>query len=80
LDGKVPPGIIGQLALPFGLWLMKRTMLGNPSSSLGSTSPPWREGFLMEEFVFGSWYVCWGTKTAPAQTGAGPTGKLLAAE
>jgi hypothetical protein len=37
--------------------------------------------FLMEEFVFGSWYVCWGTKTAPAQTELqAPPEQLLAAE
>ena len=68
LDGKVPPGIIGQLALPFGLWLMKRTMLGNPFIKPWEHLAPMAEDFLMEEFVFGSWYVCWGTKTAPAQT------------
>jgi ABC-type Na+ transport system ATPase subunit NatA len=28
--GKLPSGLCGKLALPFGLWLMKHTMLGNP--------------------------------------------------
>ena len=30
MDAKLPPGLGGQLVLPFSLWLMKRTMLGNP--------------------------------------------------
>src|SRR5262245_41664150 len=29
-DGKLPSGLGGKLVLPFSLWLMKRTMLGNP--------------------------------------------------
>lgn len=81
LDGKVPPGLIGQLALPFGLWLMKRTMLGNPFIKPWEHLAPMAGDFLMEEFVFGSWYVCWGTKTAPAQTELqAPPEQLLAAE
>ena len=63
MDGKLPPGLGGRLLLPFSLWLMKLTMLGNPLIK------PWEElaaavdGFAMEEFVLGSWYVCWGTKS-----------------
>ena len=30
MDAKLPPGLGGRLILPFSLWLMKRTMLGNP--------------------------------------------------
>ena len=30
MDAKVPPGPGGKLILPFSLWLMKHTMLGNP--------------------------------------------------
>lgn len=66
MDGKVPAGRGGRLALPFGLWLMKRTMLGNPLIE------PWKDlaavvdDFEMEEFLFGSWYVCWGTKSGRA--------------
>jgi ubiquinone/menaquinone biosynthesis C-methylase UbiE len=95
LDGKVPDGICGTLALPFGLWLMKNTMLGNPfiqpwkdlaalvseANGAHSASEDAREHaddtrpepaasaraaladeFAMEEFLFGSWYVCWGRK------------------
>lgn len=30
MDAKVPNGLLGRLILPFSLWLMKRTLLGNP--------------------------------------------------
>ena len=37
MDAKVPPGWGGRLVLPFSLWLMKHTMLGNPLIH------PWQE-------------------------------------
>jgi ubiquinone/menaquinone biosynthesis C-methylase UbiE len=79
LDGKVPDGICGKLALPFGLWLMKNTMLGNPFIK------PWKDlaaiaqDFAIEQFLFGSWYVCWGTKPLP-QPASRSVEQLLAAE
>src|SRR5207302_9728613 len=30
MDAKLPAGRGGELVLPFSLWLMRRTMLGNP--------------------------------------------------
>jgi demethylmenaquinone methyltransferase/2-methoxy-6-polyprenyl-1,4-benzoquinol methylase len=67
MDAKLPPGLGGRLVLPFGLWLMKRTMLGNPLVR------PWEDveqlaGHIeMEQFMFGSWYICRATKPlAPA--------------
>jgi ubiquinone/menaquinone biosynthesis C-methylase UbiE len=82
MDGKVPPGPARELILPFGLWLMRHTMLGNPLIA------PWKdlaaiaEDFEMEEFLFGSWYVCRGTKSARAQSGTRPSPPehLIAAE
>ncbi len=62
MDAKLPPGLGGQLVLPFGLWLMKNTMLGNPLVK------PWEDlrqlagKCDMEEFMFGSWYICGATK------------------
>jgi demethylmenaquinone methyltransferase/2-methoxy-6-polyprenyl-1,4-benzoquinol methylase len=62
MDGKLPRGFGERLLLPFSLWLMKSTMLGNPLIK------PWHDlarvtkGFEMEEFLFGSWYVCRGSK------------------
>jgi hypothetical protein len=35
--------------------------------------------FAMEEFLFGSWYVCWGTKPVHVQTGEAVE-QLMAAE
>ncbi|MCC6888958.1 MAG: methyltransferase domain-containing protein [Hyphomicrobiales bacterium] len=62
MDAKLPPGLGGRLILPFSLWLMKRTMLGNPLIK------PWEDmtrlaGTIeMEQFMFGSWYICATTK------------------
>jgi demethylmenaquinone methyltransferase/2-methoxy-6-polyprenyl-1,4-benzoquinol methylase len=64
MDAKLPPGRMGKMVLPFSLWLMKRTMLGNPLIK------PWEEladladHFEMDEFLFSSYYVCRGTKLA----------------
>lgn len=64
MDAKLPNGFGGRLVLPFGLWLMKRTMLGNPLVR------PWEDverlagQIEMEQFVFGSWYICSAVKTA----------------
>ena len=57
MDAKLPPGLGGRLVLPFGLWLMKHTMLGNPLIK------PWEDlarlagPIEMEQFMFGSWYI-----------------------
>lgn len=65
MDAKLPPGLGGEMILPFSLWLMKRTMLGNPLIK------PWEDvmrlagSIEMEQFVFGSWYICAATKPAP---------------
>jgi ubiquinone/menaquinone biosynthesis C-methylase UbiE len=63
MDGKVPPGAFGQMVLPFGVWLMNQTLLGNPYIR------PWEQlaavtvGFQMQDFLFGSYYVCRGIKS-----------------
>ena len=52
------PGRARRLVLPFSLWLMKRTMLGNPYIQ------PWVDlnelglQFEQTEFLFGSYYIC----------------------
>lgn len=62
MDAKLPPGLGGEVILPFSLWLMKRTMLGNPLIR------PWEDlarlaGTIeMEEFMFGSYYVARAVK------------------
>ena len=81
VDAKLPT-IGGDLVLPFSLWLMKRTMLGNPLVK------PWRDlaeiggDFQMAEFLFGSYYICRAIKPDPAvaETDAGEPIRMIAAE
>ena len=62
MDAKLPPGLFGRIVLPFSLWLMKRTLLGNPYIQ------PWDHlrdvagEYEMEEFLFGSYYICRAVK------------------
>lgn len=62
MDAKLPPGIRGKLLLPYSVWIMKLTVLGNPYIR------PWEElheltnDFEMEEFLLGSYYICRGRK------------------
>jgi ubiquinone/menaquinone biosynthesis C-methylase UbiE len=67
MDGKLPPGAGGRLLLPFSLWLMKTTLLGNPLIQPWRELAPLVERFEMEEFLLGSYYICRGTKAAAAQ-------------
>jgi SAM-dependent methyltransferase len=62
MDARLPPGLFGKLIRPFATWLMKQTLLGNPLIR------PWQyhaalvDDFQMEDFRFGSYYICCGTK------------------
>lgn len=62
MDAKLPPGIAGRLVLPFSVWLMKRTVLGNPYVRPWEHLAPLTTDFAMQEYLFGSYYVCRGTK------------------
>ena len=66
MDGKLPRGFGGRLLLPFSLWLMRSTMLGNPLIKPWQDLAPVVDAFEMEEFLFGSWYICRGTKSTTA--------------
>jgi ubiquinone/menaquinone biosynthesis C-methylase UbiE len=68
MDGKLPGGFGGRMLLPFSLRLMKLTMLGNPLIKPWNDLAAAVDGFAMEEFLFGAWYICWGTKPAGAQS------------
>jgi len=70
MDGKLPRGLGGKLVLPFGLWLMKHTMLGNPFIKPWDELAALADEFAMQEFLFGSWYVCRGTKPAAVESRA----------
>ena len=62
MDAKLPPWSGGGFILPFSLWLMKHTLLGNPLIE------PWKElaavakRVEMKETLFGSYYICCATK------------------
>ncbi len=64
--------------LPFSLWLMKHTMLGNPLIQ------PWRElaalcdDFQMRKCLFGSYYICRAVKpsTEPAAAAEASHGEV----
>ena len=57
-------------------------MLGNPLIKPWNDLAAVVDGFEMEEFLFGSWYICWGTKSAGVQIGELPPmdERLIAAE
>jgi demethylmenaquinone methyltransferase/2-methoxy-6-polyprenyl-1,4-benzoquinol methylase len=71
MDAKVPKGPTAKLILPFSLWLMKHTLLGNPLIH------PWKdlanltEHFEMSECMFGSYYICQGMKPLRGATRVG---------
>jgi ubiquinone/menaquinone biosynthesis C-methylase UbiE len=68
MDAKLPPGRFGQVILPFSIWLMRRTLLGNPLIK------PWEHlrqiagDVEMEEFRFSSYYICRARKPLGAPT------------
>jgi ubiquinone/menaquinone biosynthesis C-methylase UbiE len=68
MDAKLPRGPANQIILPFSLWLMKRTLLGNPLIRPWEHLEAAADHFEMEDYLFGSYYICRGTKRAPLAT------------
>jgi ubiquinone/menaquinone biosynthesis C-methylase UbiE len=70
MDARVPSGRSAKWLLPFSLWLMKRTMLGNPLVE------PWCElaalcdDVEMSEYLFGAYYICRAVKPPAAPVAA----------
>ena len=62
MDAKLPPGIRGRLLLPYSVWIMKRTVLGNPFIQPWKELAELTEQFKIEELLFGSYYICTGRK------------------
>ena len=62
MDSKLPPGLGGKLLLPFSLWMMRHTLLGNPYIRPWEHHAELVDDFEMEEFLFASYYVCRGVK------------------
>lgn len=84
MDAKVPPGASGKFVLPFSLWLMKHTMLGNPLIH------PWEELARLTEHCdmsqrrFNSYFICCGIKRGAqlghvAEAGISDAAYLIAA-
>jgi ubiquinone/menaquinone biosynthesis C-methylase UbiE len=69
VDSKLPPGLGGKLLLPFSLWLMRHTLLGNPYIRPWEHHAKLVDNFEMEEFLFASYYVCRGIKPVRSQLG-----------
>jgi ubiquinone/menaquinone biosynthesis C-methylase UbiE len=62
MDSKLPPGLGGKLLLPFSLWMMRHTLLGNPYIRPWEHHAELVDNFEMQEFLFASYYVCRGVK------------------
>jgi hypothetical protein len=62
MDAKLPPDPAGQFILPFILWLMKRTMLGNPYIRPWEDLKQFADEIDKEEFLFRSYYICHAAK------------------
>ena len=62
MDAKVPDGRIGKLMMPLAIWLMKKTLLGNPLIRPWEHLAGMTDRFEMEQFLLTSYYVCRGVK------------------
>jgi demethylmenaquinone methyltransferase/2-methoxy-6-polyprenyl-1,4-benzoquinol methylase len=62
MDAKAPEGIGRTLALRFGIWLMKHTLLGNPLIQPWKHLAAMADEFSMQEYLLGSYYICHGAK------------------
>jgi hypothetical protein len=80
VDAKVPSGPAEKIILPFSLWLMKHTMLGNPLIK------PWKElaeiaeVVHMDEYLFKSYYICHAMKPRAEPVNGRDTDAPLATE
>jgi ubiquinone/menaquinone biosynthesis C-methylase UbiE len=70
MDGKLPRGPGREFILRFSVWLMKRTLLGNPHIRPWEHLAEATDRFEMEDYLFGSYYICRGTKRDEALTAA----------
>jgi demethylmenaquinone methyltransferase/2-methoxy-6-polyprenyl-1,4-benzoquinol methylase len=78
VDAKVPNRLGGELLLPFAVWLMKQTLLGNPYVKPWQDLAALAEDFDMDEYLFGSYYVCWGQKSSKTACEAAPALRIAA--
>lgn len=82
MDAKVPPGLGGKIILPFSIWLMKHTMLGNPLIHPWEVLAETADKVEMSESMFSSYYICSATKPFSAASsgdrGAGEAYRIAA--
>jgi ubiquinone/menaquinone biosynthesis C-methylase UbiE len=78
MDSKLPPGLGGKLLLPFSLWMMRHTLLGNPYIRPWEQHAQLVDDFEMEEFLFASYYVCRGVKPVKSLQGVRAPSQRLA--
>ncbi len=62
MDAKLPRGPGQQFILRFSVWLMKRTLLGNPHIKPWDDLEAVTDRFEIEDYLFGSYYICRGIK------------------
>lgn len=62
MDAKLPRGPGKRFILRFSVWLMKRTLLGNPLIKPWEDLAKVADRFEMQDYLFGSYYICRGTK------------------
>jgi ubiquinone/menaquinone biosynthesis C-methylase UbiE len=65
MDAKLPSGKLGKVLLPYTIWIMKRTVLGNPLIKPWDELSGLAQEFSMEELLFGTYYICRGRKQFP---------------
>ena len=64
MDAKLPTGRFGEAILPFSLWLMRNTFLGNPLIRPWEDIERLTQDFEMRQYLFDSYYICRGRKAA----------------
>lgn len=70
MDAKLPSGRFGNAILPFSLWLMRQTFLGNPLIRPWEDLERVTQDFQMRQFLFDSYYICSGRKPSEQQVKA----------
>jgi demethylmenaquinone methyltransferase/2-methoxy-6-polyprenyl-1,4-benzoquinol methylase len=78
MDARVPPGLGEKVLVPFSLWLMKRTMVSNPLTRPWEDLARLSDDFTMQEFMFGSWYICRAIKPLPSSASDRPRAAAVA--
>ena len=79
MEAKAPSGWFGKLTLPFGAWLMKHTLLGNPFVRPWEDLAALTDDLAIKEYLFGAYYICHGSKSAPTSATRSTHASLIAA-